>query len=209
VGDVYWRGEVVSKEWAAVLQAMSKDVDFGINEARRDLARQTYFWNCYRCQCCNNGNLAAFPSPFAPHIRAGRIDHAIDFANPEGVVNWLASHGLQPSRPVRGENWHVEVPAERLRLFAKNHGGHPWDHLPLHVRRAVRRLVAARKTVRSRIEDRDRIDSKQEPKKWEAKDKLVKKAVKARSRRHRRVERLLRRARKDSTRRVLRKVLNP
>jgi hypothetical protein len=184
-------------------------VDFGINEARRDYARQQYFFGCFQCQCCNNGNLAARPSPFAPHIRSGRIDHAIDFANPDGVVVWLARHGLQPSRPVRGENWHVEVPASKLREFAKKHDGHPWDHLPLHVRRAVKQFVGARNTVRDRIKDRDRIDSKSDKQKWLKRDELVKEAVKRREKKRARVARLLKRARKDSTKRVLRKVLNP
>jgi hypothetical protein len=208
MGDVLWRGEVVSREWAVVLQAMAKDVSFGINEARRDIARQRYFYGCYRCQCCNNGNLAAFPSPFAPHIRSGRIDHAIDFANPDGVVRWLATHGLQPSRPVRGENWHVEVPASELRQFAKKAEAKPWDHLPLHIRRAVKAFIGSRNTVRDRIRDRDRIDSVDHPRKWEAKDELVKAAVKKRSKRRARVQRMLNRARKQSTKRVLRKVLD-
>jgi hypothetical protein len=201
-------GELVSKEWAAVIGEMRKDgVHGNVNEGKRTLERQTYFYNCYRCQCCNNGNLAAFPSPFAPHIRVGRIDHAIDFGNDGPVFTWLARNGLNPQRTVRGESWHIEVPAERLRWFAKKHDTDVFDTLPKHVERAVRTLFARRKTVQSRIDDRDEIDSKEEPGKWEARDRKVDKAKAARARSRQKVERMLRRARSDKTKRVLRKAL--
>lgn len=117
-------GELVSREWFTVLTDMRRDgVGFNVNEGHRTMARQQYFWNCYRTGACNGGNLAARPSPFAPHIRTGRIDHAIDFSNDGPVFSWLARKGLRPSRPVRGESWHIEVSASALVAYSKAHGG--------------------------------------------------------------------------------------
>ena len=85
-------GEQVSREWGIVLAQMRADgVPFRVNEGHRTMARQWYFWNLYRS---GRGALAAFPSPTAPHIRTGRIDHAIDFNNAAGVLNWLHRLGL-------------------------------------------------------------------------------------------------------------------
>jgi hypothetical protein len=72
----------------------------------------------------------------------------------------------------------------------------------------VRRFITARQNVRTRIEDRDRIDSKREPNKWKARDQLVDEAVEIRAKRRRRVERMLKRAKRAKTKRILREVLN-
>ena len=110
-------GEKVSKEWFAVLSDMrAAGVIFNVNEGHRTMARQWYFWNLYRS---GRGNLAAFPSPFAPHIRTGRIDHAIDFSNDARVIAWLWSKGLSARRTVVGESWHIEIPASELRAYYK------------------------------------------------------------------------------------------
>jgi peptidoglycan hydrolase-like protein with peptidoglycan-binding domain len=81
----------------------------------REWARQAYFYALWRS---GRGNLAARPSNNAPHIRTGRIDHAIDFSNAGAAIAWLRKHGLRATLPVRGESWHVEVPASDLREFA-------------------------------------------------------------------------------------------
>ena len=108
-------GELVSAEWHRVLTDMRADgVHFRVNEGHRTFARQ---WELYRLYRSGRGNLAAYPSPWAPHIRTGRIDHAIDFSNDAAVFAWLASHGLQPRRTVRGESWHIEVTAARLSAY--------------------------------------------------------------------------------------------
>ncbi len=108
-------GEKVSREWFAVLSDMrAAGVRFNVNEGHRTMARQLYFWNLYRS---GRGNLAAFPSPFAPHIRTGRIDHAIDFSNDGAVMAWLRSKGLDARRTVVGESWHIEIPASDLRAY--------------------------------------------------------------------------------------------
>lgn len=107
--------ELVSKEWYAVLTAMrAAGVRFNVNEGHRTMERQWYFWNLYRS---GRGNLAAFPSANAPHIRTGRIDHAIDFSNDAAVFAWLRRAGLGPVRTVRGESWHIELSHAKLRWF--------------------------------------------------------------------------------------------
>lgn len=114
-------GELVSKEWRAILLDMRADgVSFRVNEGHRTMARQWYFWRLYRSGA---GNLAACPSPFAPHIRTGRIDHAIDFSNDTAVFAWLQNKGLNPRRTVRGESWHIEITASELRAYYAK-----WSH---------------------------------------------------------------------------------
>lgn len=116
-------GELVSQEWFVFLNAARRaGVHFEINEGHRTLARQQYFWNCYRCRCCNNGNLAAFPSPVAPHIRTGRIDHAIDSDELSALIAYGARNGVTIRRTVAGESWHGEASAAQLRAFARSHG---------------------------------------------------------------------------------------
>lgn len=203
--------ELVSVEWACCLDYISVHdrVDAIINEGKRTMARQWYFWNCYLSKRCNNGNLAAFPSPFAPHIRTGRYDHAIDFGNAQQVHDALNRHGVQTSWTVRGEGWHLEANADDLRIFFKDHcGTDKYDTLPKHVEVAVKRFFAARNTVRDRVEDRNRIDSKKDPKRWLKRDKKVKRWVRIRARRRRLLERMLKRAKKDRTKKILRQVLD-
>jgi hypothetical protein len=219
MGDVLYKGELVSRPWAVVLRDMAADgVNFDINEARRSLERQQFFWDCgpNGCCCCNNCNLAARPSIFAPHIRVGRPDHATDFDtlshNINDVLNWLARKGLKPSRPAgagtdRWEAWHVEISMIALIRYYRKHKGDKFDKLPRHVERAVRAFIASKKTVRDRVEARDKIDSHKEPKKWEARDRLVDKAVDVRSKHRAKVEQLLRRSKKANVRRILREVL--
>jgi hypothetical protein len=122
--------ELVSQEWYIVLMDMRRaGVCFHVNEGKRTMARQQYFWNCYQTGSCNGGHVAARPSPFAPHIREGRIDHAIDFSNDPAVFRWLQNNGLHPVRTVSGESWHIECPASALRGYAKTHGvGDPVLH---------------------------------------------------------------------------------
>lgn len=111
-------GELVSQEWATFLRNARHDgVQFHVNEGHRTFARQTYFWNCYKCGCCNNGNLAARPSCNAPHIRCDRKDHAIDADNMQGLINYGAKHGVTIRRTVAGELWHGEASLSDLVRF--------------------------------------------------------------------------------------------
>lgn len=76
-----------------------------LNEGRRTLAEQ---WAFFR----NQPPLAAFPSPNAPHIWAGRNNHAIDSNSKNGAANRLAnfyrSLGVDVVFNVPGENWHFQ-----------------------------------------------------------------------------------------------------
>lgn len=180
---VLFDNEFVSREWATVLHEMREDgIWFNVNEGHRSIERQWYFWNCYQCKCCNNGNLAAYPSDSAPHIRTGRIDHAVDFANPEAVMQWLSAKGLKPTRPAGAgtsnwEPWHIEVDAAALRAFHERNSKPFYAPLPKHMEFAVRRFLFHRRQVRDLIRDRDQFNSQTQPQKWLAADALVKKAV--------------------------------
>lgn len=112
--------EEVSVEWyTALMDCRRAGVAFNVNEGHRTMARQTYFWS----GSPNNpnrtwrGNLAARPSPYAPHIRSGRFDHALDLNNAAGVMRWLRAHGIRCSLTVPGESWHVEANADDLRRY--------------------------------------------------------------------------------------------
>ncbi len=113
-------GEEVSAEWYTILSDMRKaGVHFNVNEGHRTMSRQQYFYDLWKS---GRGNLAAAPTPNAPHIRSGRIDHAIDFSNDGAVFTWLAKKGLGPVRTVRGESWHIELPVSRMRAYHAAHG---------------------------------------------------------------------------------------
>ena len=74
-----------------------------LNEGRRTMAEQ---WHFYR----NQPPLAAFPNPNAPHIMAGRNNHAIDANSFNGaakrLANFYESLGVDVSFEVPGEAWH-------------------------------------------------------------------------------------------------------
>jgi hypothetical protein len=76
-----------------------------LNEGRRTMAEQ---WHFYR----NQPPLAAFPSPNAPHIWAGRNNHAIDSNSWNGATRRLASFysslGINVVFNAAGENWHFQ-----------------------------------------------------------------------------------------------------
>ena len=114
-------GNLVSKEWnTALTRARKNNVRFTVNDGRRTMREQWARWRTYKA----GGNLAAFPSPNAPHIRAGRIDHAVDVSSNDGgaprLATWLRAHGMRATFPVGGEPWHIEVPAADLRRYHKN-----------------------------------------------------------------------------------------
>ena len=114
-------GEEVSQEWFSALRDMrASGVRFNVNEGHRTMARQAYFYALYRS---GKGAKAAVPSPYAPHIRSGRFDHAIDFNNASGAMAWLHSHGIRCQLTVPGESWHVEASAEDLRRYRLDHEG--------------------------------------------------------------------------------------
>lgn len=117
-------GKPVSVAWHRVLtRARKKGVDFSVTSGHRTLKEQAYLYSGW-IRRLPGFNLAAFPSPNAPHIRVGRADHAIDFGpDPESVnklVWWLNQNGreLGARFTVSGEWWHVEVRQDRLRRLA-------------------------------------------------------------------------------------------
>lgn len=183
-------GELVSEQWFVVLRDMRADgVDFNVNEGHRTMARQWYFWNLYQS---GQGNLAAYPSANAPHIRTGRLDHAIDFGNDAAVFAWLARHGLRPARTVSGESWHIECPVDALVAYARAHGD-PLKGLGPVRKKAASTLLARRR--RRAVEARTGRGPR-----W-------KRAHHAVQRSHDRVEALQRRARPGRQKRLLAKVL--
>lgn len=115
----------VSRYWHIVLTAAAAaGVRFTLNSGQRTMREQ---WALYR-QNMTGGHpkpgypLTAVPTPWAPHIRVGRQDHAIDVDYLDGgetrLQRWLEEHGVHPTNPVRGETWHMELPAAELRALA-------------------------------------------------------------------------------------------
>lgn len=134
--------ELVSAEWHSFLSAARKAlVDFRVNEGHRTMARQWWFYRCMQTRRCNNGNLAAFPSPRAPHIRTGRIDHAIDVNGSDALIAYGRRVGVTLTRTVRGESWHLEASAAELRAFH----GKSADPLTARERRLVDELARIRR----------------------------------------------------------------
>ncbi|MBA3240078.1 MAG: hypothetical protein H0T60_02535 [Acidobacteria bacterium] len=118
-------GNPVSREWYIVLSACRNDgIRFHLNEGRRAIKQQWKFWRLYR----SGGNLAAYPSPTAPHIRVGRIDHALDVESTgrksdgvDAVISWAARRGVRLVKTVQGEAWHIEIAGggKALRRFSR------------------------------------------------------------------------------------------
>ncbi|MGI9100416.1 MAG: peptidoglycan-binding protein [Solirubrobacteraceae bacterium] len=113
-------GERVSTQWGAVLAAARRDgVVFHLNEGHRTMARQQELFDLFKA---GRGNLAAKPGPNAPHIRVGRIDHAIDVDGSDALIAWSARHGISLQRTVAGESWHLEADANALIAFVRKNG---------------------------------------------------------------------------------------
>lgn len=88
-----------------------------LNEGRRTMAEQ---WAFFR----NQPPLAAFPSPFAPHIKKGFANHAIDGNSINGAIQRLAKfyeeQGVDVAFNVPGEAWHMDTLSQaQLRAAAK------------------------------------------------------------------------------------------
>jgi hypothetical protein len=104
---LYYQGKRVNREWHAVLNAASKDINFRLNSGWRTLAEQ---WYLYRLYLSGRGNLAAYPNPNAPHIT---YRHACDVNSLDGgsnrLANWLRRKGVSCGFNVRGEPWHLAI----------------------------------------------------------------------------------------------------
>lgn len=115
-------GEQVSEQWWVILNHLRTvmGVAFNVNEGHRTWARQEELVREKGLWSPSNMHGAAAPSANAPHIRTGRIDHAIDFNNSQGVINALGRLGVSARRTVPGEEWHLEVTAvDLIKLAAK------------------------------------------------------------------------------------------
>lgn len=77
-----------------------------LNENQRTMAEQWAFWN-------NQPPLAAFPSPFAPHIKKGFSNQAVDANSFNGasarLEKFYRSLGIPVAHNVPGEAWHMDV----------------------------------------------------------------------------------------------------
>lgn len=118
----YFDGKLVSAEWAVVLNAARKaGVSFHLNSGRRTMAEQWGLWRLYH----GTGHAVAYPSPFAPHIRVGRCDHALDIENTTGGADrldvWCTDQHFPLDNTVPSESWHKEIRggSARLREFAR------------------------------------------------------------------------------------------
>lgn len=151
-------GKKCSREWFLVLSAArGAGVGFHLNQGRRTIQEQQYFYSIYRRY---GRPLAAVPSQAAPHIRYGQANHAVDIGAPQvyALAAWLRRHGVKPQWTVRGEPWHIELTmSELLRLAAKFAKAEPYPNLKLGARgEAVKRL---QKMLREqRVKDAPSID---------------------------------------------------
>jgi MYXO-CTERM domain-containing protein len=92
--------------WVMRQAAAADGVDIHINSGFRTMAEQEYFYMCYQCGCCNNGNLAAQPG-YSNH----QSGHALDLnTSAAGVYGWLAANGgaFGFTETVPSEDWHWE-----------------------------------------------------------------------------------------------------
>ncbi len=88
-------------------KAAKKDgVNIAVVSGFRSMSEQQYLYNCYKCGCCNGGNLAAVPG-YSNH----QSGHALDLnTSSPGVYSWLSKHGHKYGfkRTVPSEPWHWE-----------------------------------------------------------------------------------------------------
>src|SRR4051812_18133075 len=97
---VAFRGKTVSREWAAVLLEAAREVAFMLDSGHRTMAEQQGLYDHY---LRFGSPLAAKPSANAPHIRIGRIDHALDVNALDGgagrLAAWLRRKGAGATFP--------------------------------------------------------------------------------------------------------------
>ena len=88
-----------------------------VREGGRTMAEQQKFWNMYQN---GTGNLAAYPSPNAPHIRGVAADISPGRERFSGVAGRF---GL--AFTVSSESWHIEVTGKAAEVSATNTTGAP------------------------------------------------------------------------------------
>lgn len=114
-------GRRVNPDWYVFLTKARHDgVSFHLNQGKRTIAEQWRFWRIYKR---DGWPLAAYPSPWAPHVRDDtQHPHAIDADNLQALIDYGARHGVTIRRTVPGEEWHGETTYAQLRAFARRHG---------------------------------------------------------------------------------------
>lgn len=131
----YYAAKRVSAPWQRLLIAAEHDRGrrLNLNSGRRTMAEQTRLRHAYELYKAGRGPwapVAAIPSPTAPHIRVGRVDHALDIEYYSGDTDWfmawLKARGLPSTKTVPGEAWHVEASSgSALRDVARKWGQGP------------------------------------------------------------------------------------
>lgn len=178
--DNRFDGKRVSDEWDTILTAARRaGVDFHLNSGRRTMAEQWFLWN-HRGQP-GFASLVAFPSPTAPHIRVGRIDHAIDVqtGGEDRLQTWLRSRGVRAVNNVTGEPWHLEAPASQLRRLAARltaEGQYPLLKKGVVNREATRRLQRMLRALGVKgvpLNGRYDLATRMGVKRWQKKHRLV------------------------------------
>lgn len=114
--------EEVSYPWFWLLHDLYYEdhVDFNVNEGHRTMERQAELVREKGVWSSSNPTGAARPSPSAPHIRTGRVDHACDFDNAVGVMVAAGERGVTLRQTIMPfEPWHLEADAAELVAYAK------------------------------------------------------------------------------------------
>lgn len=118
-----FRGKTVSREWAVVLAAAAEEgVAFTLDSGHRTMAEQQRLVDEKGLYGPGNPHGAPRPSASAPHIRIGRIDHALDVDGAAALAGWLSRKGTHPQFTVPTENRHVELTADELDRLARQVG---------------------------------------------------------------------------------------
>jgi hypothetical protein len=102
-----------------------------INSGQRTMAEQTKLWlEKGQYHPIKNPDGAAFPNPFAPHIKKGKLNHAIDIndGTSDRVAAAYRDLGVPAVFNVSTEPWHIDFPDEgdlvRAAGSIRRMGGH-------------------------------------------------------------------------------------
>lgn len=112
----FYAGKRVSYPWYTILRAYERETGRAVplNSGRRTRAEQEALIREKGVWSPSNPTGAAAYSPSAPHIRAGRLDHALDIQHPAvlAFIAWAARKGLRLDREIPQEPWHTEASTE-------------------------------------------------------------------------------------------------
>lgn len=118
-------GKPMSRQWHRLLLDVhaKHHVRAEVDSAHRTMSEQLALVRQKGVWSSSNPHGAAFPTLWAPHIRVGRADHAIDFNDNSGnradVQHAAAQLGVTLTQTVPGEPWHLEANRRQLRRYAK------------------------------------------------------------------------------------------